>query len=233
VVRVFAVCVRPSGVSSAENATNVLGLPLKPIVALLTSSESTALALEIRHADWRELRGLVVGGSVVVNLVDGDNSVDNVGLDDFLVHYRLNVLVNVVMDMLSADGGSSALGELGVVHFPRVPELGSLSSQLLLCAVVVAVVELAVLDSAELVLVFLWQNLAVMNRLHCAVVVVLVYFAVGGGDDFLVLGRLHNLVLNSRSDSFVDCGVVVSRLGDEALDGCFGFLHFGDVLLGM
>lgn len=231
-MRVLAVCVRSSCVSGAENATNVLGLTLEPIVTLLTSSESAALALEIRHTDWGELRGLVVGGSVMMNFVDWDNTVDNVGLDDFLVHYGLNVLVDVVVDMLSADGGSSALGELSIVHFSRIPELGGLSSQLLLCAVVVAVVELAVLDSAEFVLMVLWQNLAVMNRLHCAVVVVLVYFAVGGGDDFLVLGRLHNLALNSRSDSFMDSGVVVSRLGDEALDGCFGFLHFEGVLLG-
>jgi hypothetical protein len=232
-MRVLAVCVRSSGMSGAENATNVLRLTLEPIVALLTSSESAALALEIRHTDWGKLRSLVVGGSVMVNLVDRDNSVDNVGLDDLLVHYGLNVLVDVMVDMLSANGGSSALGELGVVHFPRISELGGLSSQLLLCAVVVAVIELAVLDSAKLVLVVLWQNLAVMNRLHCAVVVVLVYFAVGGGDDFLVPDRFYNFVLNSRSDSFVDSGVVVSRLGDEVLDGCFGFLHFEGVLFGM
>jgi len=219
-------------VSSAENAADVLRLTLEPIVALLTSSESTALALEIRHADWRKLRGLVVGGSIMVNFVDGNNSVDNVGLDDLLVHYGLNALVDVVVDMLSADGASSALGELSIVHFSRIPELGGLSSQFLLCAIMVTVVELVVLDSAELVLVILWQNLTIMDRLYCTVVVILVYFSVGGADDFLVLGRLDNVVLNSRSDSLVDSGVVVSGLGDELLDGCFGFLHFGSVLLG-
>jgi hypothetical protein len=97
----------------------------------------------------------------------------------------------------------------------------------------VAVVELAVLDSTELVLMILWQNLTVVDRLHCAVVVVLVYFAIGSGDDFLVLGGLDNLVLNSRGDSLMDSGVVVSRLGDEVLDGCFGFLHFEGVLVGV
>jgi hypothetical protein len=167
----------------------------------------------------------VVCSSVVVNLVDGDNSVYNVGLNGLFVYYWLNVLVDVVVYMLSANSSSSGLGVLSFLHFSVVSELGGLGGKLLLCGIMVAVVELAVLDSAKVVLVLLWQNLAVLDRLHCAVVVVLVYFAVSGSHDFLVLDRLDGLMLDGRRDSLVDSGVVVSRLGDEVLDGGFGFLH--------
>jgi hypothetical protein len=38
----------------------------------------------------------VVGSSVVVNLVNGDSSVHNVGLNNLLVDYRLDGLVDVL-----------------------------------------------------------------------------------------------------------------------------------------
>jgi hypothetical protein len=38
----------------------------------------------------------MVSGSIVVNLVNRDSGVDNIGLDDLLVDYRLDGLVNVL-----------------------------------------------------------------------------------------------------------------------------------------
>jgi hypothetical protein len=38
----------------------------------------------------------MVGGSIVVDLVDWNSGVDNVGLNDLLVDYRLDSLVNVL-----------------------------------------------------------------------------------------------------------------------------------------
>jgi hypothetical protein len=38
----------------------------------------------------------MVSGSVVVDLMDRDSCVDNVGLNNFLVDYRLNGLVDVL-----------------------------------------------------------------------------------------------------------------------------------------
>jgi hypothetical protein len=79
--------------------TNVLGNTLELIVALLAAAKDTTLGLELVHGHGRQSSGLVVGSSVVVNLVDGDSGVDNIGLNDLLVDNRLDGLVNVLVDV--------------------------------------------------------------------------------------------------------------------------------------
>lgn len=79
-----------------ESAADVLGLALEAVVALLTSTENTALLLEVGQGHGGKLGGLVHLSSVVVNLVDGNSGVDNIGLDGFLVDYRLDGLVDVL-----------------------------------------------------------------------------------------------------------------------------------------
>lgn len=56
-------------------------LALKAVLALLTASQRAARLLELGHGDGRESRGLVVLGSVVVDLVDGDGGVGDVRLN--------------------------------------------------------------------------------------------------------------------------------------------------------
>lgn len=56
-------------------------LALETILALLTTSQRAAGLLELGHGDGRESRGLVVLGSVVVDLVDGDGGVGDVRLN--------------------------------------------------------------------------------------------------------------------------------------------------------
>jgi hypothetical protein len=66
----------------AVNATtNLTRLALESIVTLLTASENTTLLLKVGHGDGWECGGRVVLGSVVVDLVDWDGGVDNVGLN--------------------------------------------------------------------------------------------------------------------------------------------------------
>jgi hypothetical protein len=76
--------------------SNVLGNTLKLIVALLTAAENTALRLELVHGHGGQSSGLVVGGSVVVDLVNGDSGVYNIRLDNLLLDYGLDSLVDVL-----------------------------------------------------------------------------------------------------------------------------------------
>jgi hypothetical protein len=75
---------------------DVLGDALELVITLLAAAEDTTLGLELVHGHGWQSGALVVCSSVVVNLVDGDGGVDDVGLDDLLVDNGLDGLVDVL-----------------------------------------------------------------------------------------------------------------------------------------
>jgi hypothetical protein len=79
-----------------SQSTNVLGSTLELVEALFTASQRTTLALELFQRDGGEFRSGVVLGTIVVNLVNGNCGVDNSGLDNLLVEYGLNGLMDVL-----------------------------------------------------------------------------------------------------------------------------------------
>jgi hypothetical protein len=85
-------------VAKAANgtSTNVLGHALELVVAFLATAENTSLGLELIHSHHWQSSGVMVSGLVVVNLVNGDSGVDNVGLNNLAVDYGLDGLVNVL-----------------------------------------------------------------------------------------------------------------------------------------
>ena len=85
--------------ADATSATDVLRDTLKLVVALLAAGESTALGLELLHGHGWESSSLMVGSLVMVNLMDGDGGVDNVGLDGLLLNNGLDSLVDVLNDV--------------------------------------------------------------------------------------------------------------------------------------
>jgi hypothetical protein len=137
-----------------------------------------------------------------------------------------------VVDVLAAKGGGYALAVSGALNLPLVTELSLLLHQVPLGVVMVAVVELAVLDGAKLGLVGLWEHLAVKHWLNCAVVVVLVDLLVDGGHDLLMVVRLDGLVDDGRGNSLVHCGVVVAGAAGEVGEGCFDLVHVDYVVVG-
>jgi hypothetical protein len=204
---------------------DILGLALEVVVALVAAVEQAALGLPVGHVDGGQRRGLVVLGLVVVRLVDRDGGVDDVRLDGLLVDYGLDGLVEMVVNMLSLDNGGMGLCASGIVDNPLITETLGLGCEPATGLLVVAVVKLAVLHAAELVVVLLRQNLLGFDWLYRLVVVVLVYLAVDGCVDVLMLLGLDRLVLDCRGSGRMDCGVVVTRLGGEVTDSCLGLLH--------
>ena len=196
-------------------ATDSAGLTLEAIVALLAAGQDTTLLLKVGHGDGGKSRGSVVLGGVVVNLVDGNGGVDNVRLDGLLVDDGLDGLVDVVVDVLTADGGCNRLRVHGLDLGALVSKLGSLGSETLLDLGVVAVLERAVLDGGKVVVVLLGEDLAVLDGLDGGMVVVLVNLLVDGGLDLLVLLELMALVGDSRGNLLVDGCVVVAGAGPE------------------
>lgn len=133
--------------------------------------------------------------------------------------------VTYVVDMLSADGGCRALAMCSSLHMALAPELALLASKGSLGTLVVPVVELAVLSCGDVGPVLLRENLSVLNRLHCAVVVILVDLLVDGSVDFLVLVLLDILVGNGGRYRLVDRSVIVSGLRGKVLDRVLDLVH--------
>jgi hypothetical protein len=167
----------------------------------------------------------VVGGLVVVNLVDRNGSVNNIRLDGLLLDNRLDGLMDVVVDVLTSNGGSLALAVGVSINNALILELSLLFYKVALGGIVVAVVKFAVLNSAKLSSVLFREDLTILDGLNGTVVVVLVYLLVDRGLNLLMRVRLNDLVLDSRSNSLVDGCVVVSRLGHEVSDSCLGLIH--------
>jgi hypothetical protein len=115
-----------------------------------------------------------------------------------------------VVNMFTSNGGCDALALCGSLYPPLVLELGLLLDKIPLGRVMVAVIKLTVLDGTKLSLVPLGEDLAVNDGLNSAVVVVLVNLLVYCSVDLLMLVRLDGLVGDSRSNSLVDCGVMVT-----------------------
>jgi len=207
---------------------DALGTAVEGGTALVLAAQGAAVLLELVHADGRQGRRAMMLSRVVVDFVDGHRSVDDLGLDDFLVDDRLDGLVNVVVDMLALDDRGASLGVSSIFNNTLVTQFGLLCLQCSLCVFVVAMVELSVDDSTNIVLVLLGQDLLVMDGLDLVVIMVLMNFLVNCRGDLLVAGRLDRLVLNGRSNLLMDGRVMVARLVQKVLDCCLGLVHFGD-----
>ena len=103
---------------------------------------------------------MVLGG-VVVDLVDWHGSVNDVRLDGLTVDNRLDLLMDVVVDVLTSNGWGGGRSVLGVATDGGVLELGSLSLKTSLNILGAVVLELTVLDSTKVVVVLLRENLFV------------------------------------------------------------------------
>jgi len=208
-----------------HSSANGSGLTLETIVTLLTTGQRATLLLEVSHAYSWERRGGVVLCGVVVNLMDWDCCMNNVGLDSLLVNDWLDRLVDVVMNVLSGDCWGHCLGFGGSVAGGRILELGSFLLKTLGNIMFVAMLVVAVLYSSKVVCMLFWQNLLVMHWLNGGVIMILMNLLVNGGLDVFVFCWSDSLLLNSWCYTLVDGGVMVASLAHEAGNCCLCFIH--------
>lgn len=157
---------------------------------------------------------MVLSG-IVVDLVHRHSGVDNVGLDGLLLDDGLDVLMHVVVDVLASYRGASALGVLGCSRGSGVLKLGLLALEELLGPRRVVMVVAAVLDTDDVVVVLLWEDLAVLDGLHGRVVMVLMDLTVDGSRYIFLSCGVDGLMLDGRCDVLVYRGVMLPRLVKE------------------
>lgn len=133
-------------------------------------------------------------------------------LNGLLLHDRLDRLMDVVVHVLAGDDGLHGRGVLALDADRLILELGSFLSEVVLVLLGIVVLNLAVLDGDDLVVVLLWEDFLVLDGLDGGVEVVLVDFAIESGSNVLVLGLVDGLVGDGGGDGLVDGGVVVARL---------------------
>ena len=119
-------------------------------------------------------------------------------------------LVDMVMNVLASNDGSGRARLLGSANGRFVMEASGLLLKASLDGTLVPMVVFPVLNADKIVRVLLGKDLAVLNRLHRGVIVILVDFAVYGGSSLFMPGGLDGLVRNCRSHLFMDGGVVVA-----------------------
>jgi len=211
---------------TSKCSPNRSGLALEGISALLTASERSTLTIELIHSHSWERGSSVVLGLVLVNFMHRLGGVYNGRLDGILLDDWLDVLVNVVVDMFAGNGWCSTGAVLSLTNCATVLELSLLSSETLFDVRIVTVLDVTVLSLVLAMVVFFWENLAVLNRLNGGVVMILVNFSVYCLCDILMLGTGNVLVLNCRVDSLVNRGIVLSILVEEVSNSCLGLFHF-------
>ena len=92
------------GVSTfgAAIVVDALGTAVKVAGALVVAAQDTTLLLELVNAHWRQGGGAVDLGGFVMDLMNRDGGVHDLGLDNFLLDDGLDSLVDVAREDILA-----------------------------------------------------------------------------------------------------------------------------------
>lgn len=205
--------------------SRTLGTALKCGCTLSLATQGATLLLEFFHGDGGHGRSTMMLSGIVVNFVDGDCGMDDLRLNGFLLHYWLNGLMDMVVDMLALNNRSPALGVRGLGHMALVLQFLSLTLHGPLSGLTVTIIEFSMLDPGNVVFVLFRKDLPVLNGLHSLMVVVLMHFLVDGRVDLFMASWLDRFVLDGWGDVFMDSCVVVARLVHEITNSLLSLLH--------
>lgn len=183
------------------------------ILALILAKERSAVLLEVFHAHGRKGRRRVMLCGVVMHLVDRTGRVYDMRLDSLFLNDWLDSFVDMVVDMLAANGWSSAGGMLAFNLGLLILVLAGLGSQAFLHLARVVMLVGPLLSRHEAMMVLLRERLGVIHRLLCRVIVVLMNLTVNGRCGLIVLCTVDLLLLHSRGYLFVDASIVLTILG--------------------
>ena len=119
----------------------------------------------------------------------------------------------MVVDMFTSNGGGYRVALTDTTFSAGVLELAAFLLKTGLDGSSISVAVLTCLNSGHLMLMALWEDFAVLDGLDGSVEMVLVDFAVDGSGSLLMTMFRDGLVHDSRCDSLVDGGVMLSSLG--------------------
>ena len=105
-----------------------------------------------------------------------------------------------MVDMLTSNSWVNWSSVLSLANLTGILELRSLSIESLLYMVIIAMVDLLLLDSSEVVGMLLWKNLLILDWLDGSVMVILVDLTINGSGGLLMSGLANVLVGNSWVD---------------------------------
>jgi hypothetical protein len=139
-----------------------------------------------------------------------------------LIHNRLDRLVDVVVYVLAGYDRCHGAGMLTLDTLLHVLELGLLSSQAALDFLRAVMIEVAVLNRDDVVVVSLRKDSLVVDRLYGGVVVILVNLLVNRRLHVLVFRAVDGLVCDSGRDLLMHGCVMVASFGHEVPNCCLG-----------
>lgn len=142
-----------------------------------------------------------------------------------LLHNGLDRLMHMMVNVLARNLRHGRASVMFLLADRLILELGGFFLQPLLHLALIAMLELAVLDAGEIVVVFLRKHFALLDGLDCCMVVILMDLLVDGCSHIFVLRRLDRLVGDGGLNPFVDGGIMVSGLGHKVRNGGLSFLH--------
>ena len=132
-------------------------------------------------------------GRSIMCLVDWDGGVYDLWVHSLLMDDWLDCLMDLMVNMLARRGREGRDGMVRLVRHGGVLELGGFQLETFFCLGLVVVVEFAVFHGDHVVGVLFGQDLLVLKRLDCSVVVVLMDFTVHCLRDVLMASGLDRL----------------------------------------
>lgn len=123
-----------------------------------------------------------------------------------------------MVDMLASNDWCNGVALLRGTLNAAILKLQTLLLKTGLDGIWIAVHMLAMLDGDHVVGVLLRQNLAVLDRLHRSVVVVLVHLTIDGSRSLFMTVLADLLIHDCRSDLLMDSGVMMTRLRPVKLE---------------
>jgi len=195
-------CQRCSALSASapNSSTNRARLTTKSIAAFLTTAKGSSIFGEFAHADRGELGSVVVFGLIIVDFVDRNCGVYNRWLDSFLFHHRLNILMDMVVDMFPSNSWVCRRSMLSISNRASILELSLFGCKTFADVLIVAMLDIAVLYASNVVGMLFGKNLTVVDGLDRGMVVILVNLAINSSCGFLVLGTDNIFMLNGWID---------------------------------
>lgn len=190
---------------------------------------SATMGGELINRLGRQDSGTVVGRCHMMRLMNRNSSVYRLGHNRLLHDHRLNMLVDVVVNTLSLQGGSGGRAMGRVMGGCGVLVLGCVGFHSGTEIAIIAVLKGLVLGRGDVVSVSLGKRLLGLDRLNSGMVMFLMYLTVYCGRDLFMTVMVNMLLRDRLTVVLLDSGTVLSVLGQEFRSELLGLVHVDEL----